>query len=191
MRNISFSLTTPQFLAQSKDVTRRLEWLNLKVGERLMGCEKCMGRKAGEPLVRLGPIEAVNVRREPLMRMTQDPFYGASECRREGFPEMKPWQFVQFFCDSHLGCSPATTITRIEFIYLPFMPGINPTDLIGLKATFDGPNGKRLTGIITAAKDNGLTKRGAIPDFLVTVRGESGATLEVSLVESHMSLPDR
>lgn len=190
MRNISFSLTTPQFLAQTKDVTRRADWLVTKVGDRLMGCQKCMGRKPGEPLVRLGPIEIADKRRELLMRMTQEPAYGESECRREGFPNMKPREFVEFFCDSHQGITPASTITRLEYRYLPFMPGINPSDLVGLKATFDH-NGKRLTGIVTAAQDNGLTKRGAIPDFLVTVRGESGASLSVSMVESYMSFPDR
>lgn len=67
---------------------------------------------------------------------------------------------------------------------------IAPADLVGLKCTFDHA-GKRLTGVITAAKDNGLTARGAIPDFLVTVRGQSGATVEVSMVETYMSFPDR
>lgn len=118
MRNISFSLTTPQFRARSKDVTRRVGWNALKVGDRLMGCEKCMGRKAGEPLVRLGVIEIVSVTHEPLMRMTQDTAYGEIECRREGFPHLKPWEFVSFFCESHAGCSPATEVTRIEFKYI-------------------------------------------------------------------------
>lgn len=67
---------------------------------------------------------------------------------------------------------------------------ITAPDLVGLKCTFDH-GGKRVTGIITAAADNGLTARGQIPDFLVTVRGQSGATVKVSLVETHMSLPDR
>ena len=118
MRNISYSLTTPQFKARTKDVTRRLEWINLKAGEHLMGCEKCMGRKSGEPLVRLGEIVVVSVRRERLMRMTQEPTYGFVECRREGFPRLSPQEFVDFFCDSHAGCTPATMITRIEFSYL-------------------------------------------------------------------------
>jgi hypothetical protein len=117
-RNISFSLTTPQFRAQTKDVTRRLGWNAVKPGDILQGCEKCMGRKPGEPLVRLGMIEVVSVRREPLMKMTQEPTYGAVECRREGFPRLSPREFVDFFCDSHPGCTPATEVTRIEFKYL-------------------------------------------------------------------------
>lgn len=190
MRNISFSLTTLQVLAQTKDVTRRLEWGNLKVGERLMGCEKCMGRRKGEPLVRLGPVEVVAVRREQLVRMTQDAAYGESECRREGFPNLKPWEFVQFFCDSHPGSSPATNVTRIEFTYLPTMPGIKPTDLIGQKASFEH-DGKRLTGIVTAAENTEPFGKGEIPDFLVTVRGSTGRELKVSMVSTYMTFPDR
>lgn len=61
--------------------------------------------------------------------------------------------------------------------------------LIGRKCSFDY-DGKRLTGIITEAKDNGVTARGQIPDFLVTVRGQSGRTATVSLVEDHLSLTE-
>jgi hypothetical protein len=53
MRNISFSLTEEQFLDGSKDITRRLGWANLKPGDRLMGCRKCMGLRPGESIVRL------------------------------------------------------------------------------------------------------------------------------------------
>jgi hypothetical protein len=118
--NVSFSLTTPQFRARSKDVTRRMGWLKVKVGDVLMGCEKCMGRKKGEPLVRLGLIEVVNVRRERLdaMLSPMNPAYGKDECRREGFPDMTPAQFVAFFCASHKKCTPASYVTRIEFKYL-------------------------------------------------------------------------
>ncbi len=47
MKNISFALTTKQFLDGSKTVTRRLGWANLKPGEILMACEKCMGLGPG------------------------------------------------------------------------------------------------------------------------------------------------
>lgn len=118
VRNISFMLTTRQVRNRTKDVTRRLKWLNLKVGERLQGCEKCQGRKAGEPLVRLCVVEVVSVRREPLRNMTDDPAYGNDEVEREGFPEMTPEAFVEFFCDSHAKCTPDTEVTRIEFKYV-------------------------------------------------------------------------
>jgi hypothetical protein len=125
MRNISFSLTTPQFRARAKTVTRRLGWKHLKVGDRLMGCEKCMGRKPGEPLVRLGEIEVTSVRREPLAVLVATPKngnkwsdYACEEVRREGFPQMTPRDFVDFFCASHKGCDQFTEVTRIEFRHL-------------------------------------------------------------------------
>lgn len=114
MRNISFSLTEAQFLDLTKDVTRRLGWKFLKPGARLMGCRKCMGLKPGESIVRLGEIEVVSVRREPLNRMTADASYGHAEAIREGFPEMTGGQFVEMFT-SHMKAMPETEITRIEF----------------------------------------------------------------------------
>lgn len=114
MRNISFSLTEEQFLNESKDVTRRLGWAFLKPGDYLMGCRKCMGLKPGESIVRLGEIEVVSVRLEPLLRMTADASYGHAEAIREGFPHMTGGQFVEMFC-SHMKATPDTIVTRIEF----------------------------------------------------------------------------
>lgn len=122
-RLISFSLTTKQVRESTpekpiKDVTRRLGWKNVRVGERMIGCEKVMGRRAGEPLVKIREIEVVSVRREKLRAMQDDLNYGFAECKREGFPEMTPRGFVNFFCQSHKGCTPETTVTRIEFKYV-------------------------------------------------------------------------
>ncbi len=124
MRNISFALTAPQFKARTKDVTRRLGWLNVKPGDHLMGCEKCMGRKNGEPLVRLGEIVVTRVRRENLDVLLWCYFdgnptkYALDEVRREGFPEISPSQFVDFFIASHKGCERGTLVTRLEFRYV-------------------------------------------------------------------------
>lgn len=119
MRNISFALTTPQFRAGTKTVTRRLGWRGLKVGDVLCAVEKGQGLKKGEKVKRLGVIEIVNVRREKLRRVIDDPDYGARECAREGFPppheKSDPAEFVKFFCATHAGCRAATVITRIEF----------------------------------------------------------------------------
>lgn len=49
--------------------------------------------------------------------MTDDQDYGRDECRREGFPEMSPEEFVTMFCATHKHCTPETTLTRIEFRY--------------------------------------------------------------------------
>ena len=109
---MSFSLTTPQFKARTKSVTRRLGWKNLKVGERVMACEKCQGLKLGEHVVEIGEIEIVGARREELYRMMDD------DCAREGFPEMAAEQFIEMFCAHNKGTNRTTEITRIEFKYL-------------------------------------------------------------------------
>lgn len=111
-RLMSVSLTEPQVQVRSKTVTRRLGWLNLKPGDRLTLCRKVMGRKKGEPLVRLVDVEVVAVRREPLDAITDD------EVRREGFPGWTPAQFIEFFCSTHKGCHPDTDVTRIEWRYI-------------------------------------------------------------------------
>ena len=131
-------LTVRQFKDGSKDVTRRLGWLDLKVGELLQGCKKCQGRKNGEPLVKLGVIRVKSVRRERLDALMAEHEYGFKEVGREGFRNVmdfgrdfvqkhlgsvlypstatpRPEQFIKFFCKSHKGCTPETLITRIEF----------------------------------------------------------------------------
>ena len=121
MRNISFALTTEQFKARTKTVTRRLGWATLGPGDELMGCRKCMGLKPGEKIERLGKIRVVSVRREPLKAMTDDLDYGFAECDREGFGDHStlrwPSAFVEFFCSTH-ACKPDEIVTRIEYEYL-------------------------------------------------------------------------
>lgn len=118
-RNISFALTTPQFLDGSKDVTRRNGWAFLKAGDILCAVEKSQGLGKGGKVKRLGMIRVKNVRREPLRRMMDDLDYGFAETTREGFPDPGPkhWPsvFVEFFCNSHKGVTADTPITRIEF----------------------------------------------------------------------------
>lgn len=114
MRNISFSLTEKQFRDRTKSVTRRLGWTFLKEGDRLMGCRKCMGLKKGEKILRLGEIEVVSVRREPLSRMTADSDYGLAEAIAEGFPKLSGGQFAEMFCN-HMKCRLETVVTRIQF----------------------------------------------------------------------------
>lgn len=117
-RNISFMLTTPQFLDGSKDVTRRNGWAFLKAGDILCGVEKSQGLGKGGKIKRLGMIRVKDVRSEPLGRMTSDQVYGAREVIREGFPDKNPAWFVGMFCRSHKGVTPDTVITRIEFEHI-------------------------------------------------------------------------
>lgn len=56
-RLMSVSLTEQAVLERRKTVTRRLGWRFLKPGDRLTLCRKVMGRKPGEPLVRICDVE--------------------------------------------------------------------------------------------------------------------------------------
>ncbi len=123
MNHISFAFTKPQILDQSKDVTRRMGWLNAKVGQHLQPVEKGMGLKKGEKVVKLGePILLVKVSREPLRRLLDDPEYGKSEVIREGFPNLTPSDFVTFYCRTHKGCTPDTELTRLQYSYTAPVP---------------------------------------------------------------------
>ncbi|WP_233434689.1 hypothetical protein [Nocardia yamanashiensis] len=115
-RLMAVSLTEDQVRDRSKTVTRRMGWRDLRAGTRLTLCRKVMGRRRAdgyvEPLVRITDVEVVAVRRERLDAITPD------EVVAEGFPEMSPPEFVEFFCDSHRGCTPDSTVTRIQWRYL-------------------------------------------------------------------------
>lgn len=113
MRNISFMLTTDQFRNRTKTVTRRLGWQNLKTGDMLMGCKKCMGLKPGEKIEKLGPIRVVSAWRQRLDAMIGND----NEAVLEGFPNLTAAEFVAMFC-KHMNCKPDQTITRIEYAYL-------------------------------------------------------------------------
>jgi len=84
-RNMSFSMTTPQFIDGSKDVTRRFGWWNAKAGDIYNAVEKAMGLKKGEKIKSLGLIRVVSARKEPLSNLLHDG-YGDNEVRREGYP---------------------------------------------------------------------------------------------------------
>lgn len=136
-RNISFALTTEQIRNRTKTVTRRLGWKNLKKGDILNACVKCMGLKKGEKPEKLCQIRVVDVRLEPLnfmesqegaARFVKDLMdfwndvdypkdYGNTEAAKEGFPNLTGSEFVGMFCEN-MRCEPETEVTRIEFEYL-------------------------------------------------------------------------
>jgi hypothetical protein len=110
---MSVALTEDAVRARRKTVTRRLGWRMLKPGDRLTLCRKVMGRRDGEPLVRICEVEVVDVRREQLWNITDE------DVEREGF-DLDEWQasdFVEFFC-AHMNCRPEAEVTRIEWRYL-------------------------------------------------------------------------
>ncbi len=117
-RNMSFAITTQQMIDQTKTVTRRTGWSNLRPGEIICAVEKGMGLKKGEQVKRIGLIEIVTVAQEELCTITQ------ADVTREGFPTMTPDQFVTMFCLTHK-CQPNQAVTRIEFKHIN-PTGVNP-----------------------------------------------------------------
>lgn len=130
-RLMSVSFTEQAVVERRKTVTRRKGWWTDKAGRRLLQpgdrltlCRKVMGRKPGEPLVRICEVEVVSVRRESLRMLFTSVFglpvspYGIEEVAREGFPGMDPAAFVQLFFVEAQGMSPDAEITRIEWRYL-------------------------------------------------------------------------
>lgn len=109
-RLMSVALTETAVRERRKTVTRRLGWRFLKPGDHLTLCRKVMGRKPGDPLVRIVDVEVIDVRRERLDAIT------AADVRREGF-NWPPEDFVAFFCQ-HMRCHPTTDVTRIEWRYI-------------------------------------------------------------------------
>lgn len=118
MRLMSFSLTTPQILARTKTVTRRMGWTFLQPGDLVQAVEKGQGLKKGEHVKRLAVLRIVDVRREWLDALRDGYGYGLAEIAREGFEgQMSIDGFIEMFCRSHKGCTPATEVTRIQFEY--------------------------------------------------------------------------
>lgn len=111
-RLMAVSLTEQQVRDRTKTVTRRTGWRVLAPGTRLTLCRKVIGLPRGESPERITDVEVTGVRRERLDAI------GADDVRAEGFPGMTPSQFVDFFCRTHHGCTPASEITRIEWRYL-------------------------------------------------------------------------
>lgn len=124
-RLMSVAFTEAAVRERRKTVTRRKGWAFLKPGDRLTLCRKVMGRKKGEPLVRIAEVEVVSVRRESLSSLglcschpADFGTYSALEMEREGFPGMDPVTFVLRFFVNAQGIGPTDEVTRIEWRYL-------------------------------------------------------------------------
>lgn len=116
---MSVSHTEDAVVAREKTVTRRLGWRFLKPGDRLCLVRKAMGRRAGEPLVRLAEGEVVSVRREPLEAMTHEDVREGGDYLPlvQDMGETYADAFVRWFSKA-FGCAPDADVTRIEWRYL-------------------------------------------------------------------------
>jgi hypothetical protein len=124
-RLMSVAFTEEAVRERRKTVTRRKGWIFLKPGDRLTLVRKAMGRKKGEPLVRLAEVEVVSVRRESLASLGNcichpegQGTYSAGEMEREGFPGLDPEEFVRKYFTEAQGIGRDAVVTRIEWRYL-------------------------------------------------------------------------
>jgi hypothetical protein len=121
-RLMSVAFTEQAVRDRTKTVTRRKGWTFLRPDDRLTLCRKVMGRKTGEPLVRIAEVEVVDVRREPLGMVLPSWGrwqYGAEEMAKEGFPGLDPAEFVRRYFTEAQGMTEDDSVTRIEWRYLP------------------------------------------------------------------------
>ena len=112
MKRMSFSLTKRALLDGTKTVTRRLGWLGLRAGDKVLAVSKCMGLKHGESAEVYGVVTVKRVDRVPLDSITSE------DCAREGFPQYEPAEFVAMFCKA-MRCLPSDDVARIEFDFEP------------------------------------------------------------------------
>lgn len=121
-RMMPFSATEAAFRAMEKDITRRLGWADLEVGEEVWGVKQCMGLKKGEHVEKIHLIRIKEVGFEPLEFIHMR---GPDEVRREGFPQLARLgagieEFIQMFIQMHRvkGVKRGTPVNRIVFKYL-------------------------------------------------------------------------
>lgn len=102
-RRMSVSMTLDAVRSRTKTVTRRHvdTWKDLAPGDRLTLIEKGMGLPKGARQVVVADVEIVDVRVEPLSLLSYDVRYGRQEVVLEGFPNMTPDEFVDFWRRSH------------------------------------------------------------------------------------------
>lgn len=111
---MSFMATTEQILNQTKTVTRRVGWKNLKPGEMIQPVYKSQGLKKGETVKKLGnPVRVIRVERIPLDVIDD------CDLIFEGFPDLTHDEFIEMFMKMNKGCDRNSIVTRIEFEYIP------------------------------------------------------------------------
>ena len=128
-RLMSVAYTEQQVRDRTKTVTRRAGWWETRSGKRILHpgdeltlCRKVMGRKHGEPLVRICTVGVLDVNRELLSTLlATDPAgaqYARDELTREGFPDLTPREFIQRYFTEPQNLYPDDMVTRIEWTYI-------------------------------------------------------------------------
>jgi hypothetical protein len=105
-------LTTQQMYDKTKTHTIRDGWWHVKAGEIVNAVEKCQGLKKGEKVVRICQIRVLSTRQSILLCVTPD------LCVDEGFPEMTPYEFEDFYMRHNRKIKLTTPLNFIRFEYV-------------------------------------------------------------------------
>ncbi len=130
MRLMSFQLTWPAIMDQTKTRTRRCGWRKAKVGDQVLAVRKSRGVRVGDR-VSAGVIEFVAVEREPFdyRAMTREDleaegclkFLAIARHRCENSrigPLALAALFVDMFARANPGWKNGDLVTRIDFRYI-------------------------------------------------------------------------
>lgn len=114
MRNMSFLYTMDQIREGVKTETIRKGWGFLLPGMRLMACEKCMGIPRGGKIIKIRPIEIVQI---DLISIC-DVWIKIENVIAEGFPELTVYEFIQNILVEKCGLKKHQFANRITFKYV-------------------------------------------------------------------------
>lgn len=117
MTNMAFSKSIIPMREFRKTVTRRYGQHNAKPAQIIQAVEKAQGIPKGEHVVPICEIQLLTPRWERADRMITDQAYGEREVILEGFPEMKPSEFVEMLCDMNKKRADEL-VHRLEFRFL-------------------------------------------------------------------------
>ena len=99
---------------KTKTQTSRIGWEFLKLGDVNMACEKCQGLKKGEKIIKIGPIKVI--KNEPIK--VHPYYYSEQNVIAEGFPGMRPVDFIYNILIGKCKCELSQPINRITFEHL-------------------------------------------------------------------------
>lgn len=119
---MSFALTIEQVRNQTKTVTRRQGWADLKPGDVVQPVEKCMGLRRGEKQVTIGDlVRVLSNTPEPIEDIPEE------DLIKEGFPDLTTEEFIAMYCQANR-VNRKEACNRIEFEYLVPLERYRPDD---------------------------------------------------------------
>ena len=131
---MSFAMTLPALLVGIKDVTRRVGWRDLWIGDVVMAVDKAMGH--GGKQVKIMPLRVTAVGRDHTANVTDE------DARREGFPHMSGRALARLLARKLR----VEMVTRLEFR----REDAGDVPAPGTAVTYHAGRRRRLDGVVVA-----------------------------------------